>query len=165
MQARSLVSLGGWLGLCFVAAALGAIASLDAPQFYAQLVRPSWAPPAWLFGPAWSVLYAAMGVAAWLVWRCHPSPQRRVALTLFLVQLAANVLWSWLFFGWRLGAWSFVEIVLLWALIAATLVAFWRLRPLAGALLVPYLAWVTYASALNFAVWRANPDLLGGWIW
>jgi benzodiazapine receptor len=106
-----------------------------------------------------------MAVAAWLVWRCPPSRERRVALTLFMVQLAANVLWSWLFFAWRLGAWSFIEVVVFWALIAATLVAFWRLRPLAGALFVPYLAWVTFASALNYWVWRANPDLLGGWLW
>jgi benzodiazapine receptor len=165
LQARSLVSLAGWLGLCFVAGAIGAIGSRDAPIFYAQLIRPSWAPPAGLFGPAWSVLYTAMAVAAWLVWRCPPSRERRVALTLFTVQLAANVLWSWLFFAWRLGAWSFIEVVTFWALIAATLVAFWRLRPLAGALFVPYLAWVTFASALNYWVWRANPDLLGGWLW
>ena len=72
-----------------------------------------------------------------------------------------NVLWSWLFFGWRLGLPSVVEIVLLWASIAATIVAFWRIQRLAAALLLPYIAWVTFAAALNFTVWRMNPELLG----
>jgi tryptophan-rich sensory protein len=151
----------GWLGLCFVAGGVGAVASSDAPAIYALLDRPSWAPPASLFGPVWTLLYAAMGVAAWLVWRCPASRQRSTALALFVAQLALNTLWSWLFFGWRLGLWSFVEIVLLCALIAATLVTFLRIRVLAGVLLVPYLAWVTFASVLTFAVWRSNPSLLG----
>jgi benzodiazapine receptor len=158
----SLLALLGWLALCFAAAAVGGVASVGAQTFYAELMLPAWAPPAWVFGPVWTVLYGAMAVAAWLIWRCPASRQRRVALSLFVAQLALNTLWSWLFFGWRLGAWSAIEIVLLWLLIAATLVAFLRLRALAGALLVPYLAWVSFAAVLNWAVWRANPDLLGG---
>jgi benzodiazapine receptor len=153
--------LVGWLALCFAAAGVGAIASRDAPTFYAQLSRPSWAPPAWVFGPVWTLLYTAMGVAAWLVWRGPAGTPRATALALFLVQLALNTLWSWLFFKWRLGAWSFVEVVSLWAFIAATLAAFGRLNPLAGALLAPYLAWVSFASALTYTIWRSNPDLLG----
>lgn len=159
---KSLLPLVGWIALCLLAGAVGAIASADAPAFYAQLDLPSWAPPAWLFGPVWTALYVAMGVAAWLVWLRPRSEQRRIALALFVVQLAANVLWSWLFFAWRLGAWSFAEIVVLWLLIAATIVAFYRLRPAAAMLLVPYLAWVSFASALDFTIWRANPALLGG---
>jgi len=162
---KSLLPLVGWLALCLLAGAIGAIASVDAAAFYAELERPPWAPPAWLFGPVWTALYAAMGIAAWLVSRCPKSESRRIALTLFVVQLGANVLWSWLFFAWRLGAWSFAEVGLLWLLIAATIVAFYRLRPIAAVLLVPYLAWVSFASALNFAVWRANPDLLGAGLW
>lgn len=162
---KSVLPLFGWLALCLVAGAIGAVASIDAAAFYAQLDTPSWAPPGWLFGPVWTTLYILMGIAAWLVWRCPQSERRRFALTLFVVQLAANVLWSWLFFAWRLGAWSFAEVVLLWLLIAATIVAFYRLRPIAAMLLVPYIAWVSFASALNFTIWRANPALLGAGFW
>lgn len=152
------VSLAGWLLLVAIAAALGAIASRDAPQFYAQLSLPSWAPPSGVFGPVWTVLYALMGVAAWLVWRApgrHPG-----AIALFVVQLAANALWSWLFFAWRSGALAAAEVVLLLALVAATTVAFWRVRKLAGMLLLPYLAWVSYATALTISAWQRNPGLL-----
>lgn len=154
-------ALLGWLVLCFLAAGVGAVASVQAPQFYGQLSQPAWAPPASVFGPVWTALYALMGVAAWLVWRQGPGPGRAPALRLFVVQLALNALWSWLFFAWHLGAWALVDIALLWLLIVATLVHFWRLQPLAGLLLVPYLAWVGFAAALNLAVWRLNPQLLG----
>lgn len=109
----------------------------------------------------WTVLYGAMAVAAWLVWREGGLRAHRVALGLFAVHLVPNALWSWLFFAWAEGALALADIALLWALIAAALVAFWRVRPLAGALLVPYLLWVTFASALNLALWRMNPELLG----
>lgn len=156
-----LIGLAIWLFLCFAAAALGAIASANAPEFYAQLARPDWAPPAWLFGPVWTVLYLLMGIAAWLVWREKGFRGAPVALALFLVQLALNSLWSWLFFAWHQGALAFAEIMLLWALIVATTVAFWRIRPLAGILLVPYLVWVSFAAVLCLAIWRLNPQLLG----
>jgi tryptophan-rich sensory protein len=158
---RQGAGLAGWLLGSFAAAAAGGVASANAGDFYQQLVRPGWAPPPWLFGPVWSVLYLLMGIAAWLVWRERGFRGARAALTLFIVQLAANALWTWLFFAWRLGALAFGEILLLWVLIAATIAAFWRVRPLAGALLLPYLLWVTFAAALTFAVWRANPGLLG----
>lgn len=95
------IGLVGWLALTFVAAGIGSIASMDAQAFYAQLVKPAWAPPASLFGPVWSVLYLLMGVAAWLVWRERPSQSVDGALGLYLMQLAANALWSWLFFAWH----------------------------------------------------------------
>jgi tryptophan-rich sensory protein len=101
-----------------------------------------------------------MGAAAWLVWREHGFRKASTALSLFLIQLAANALWTWLFFAWRLGALAFAEILILWALILCTLVAFWRVRRIAGALLLPYLAWVTFASALTYEVWRLNPQRL-----
>ena len=155
-------SLGllGWALLTFTAAALGALASADAGAFYAELARPSWAPPAWLFGPVWSVLYLMMAVSAWLVWRVRGFAGARTALVLFIVQLAANALWSWLFFAWHQGGLASAEVLVLWGLIVATIVAFQRISILAAVLLYPYLAWSTFASALTFSVWRLNPGVL-----
>lgn len=159
---RNALGLVGWLCLCFCAAAIGAVASIEARDAYAQLQRPAWAPPGWLFAPMWSTLYALMAVAAWLVWKTRGSLRAAwVPLSLFLVQLGANALWTWLFFAWRMGAVAFAEIIGLWLLIACTIVAFWRVRPLAGALLLPYLAWVSLACALTYSVWQRNPQWLG----
>ena len=154
------VGLAVSLLLTFAAAGIGAVASAEAGSFYEQLVRPSWAPPAWVFAPVWTFLYALMAVAAWLVWRAHGVSGARPALAAFSAQLAANALWSWLFFGWREGALAFGEVLVLWALIIVTVVAFWRLSVAAAVLLLPYLAWVTFASALTFAVWQLNPNSL-----
>jgi benzodiazapine receptor len=162
MTLRSLssqwVGLIGWLLAAFAAGAVGAVASVDAASFYAQLNKPAWAPPAWVFGPVWSTLYALMGVAAWLVWRSPGS--KGAALGFFGAQLAANALWSWLFFAWHRGALATIDVLVLLALILATVVAFWRIRRLAALLLVPYLLWVSFAAMLTWAVWRANPALL-----
>ena len=152
------IGLAGWLLAAFAAGAVGAIASANAASFYAQLHTPSWAPPASVFGPVWTALYALMGIAAWLVWR-SPCP-KRVALTLFAAQLAANALWSWLFFAWHQGALATAEVLILLALILATIVAFRRVSALAALLLVPYLLWVAFASALTWALWHSNPALL-----
>lgn len=157
---KQIIGLVGWLSISFFASAVGALASIRAATFYGQLVQPSWAPPPSVFGPVWMVLYALMGVAAWLVWRAAGFRAGRAALTLFLVQLAVNALWSWLFFAWQFGALAFANIVLLWLLIVVTLVSFWRVRPLAGALLIPYLLWVSIAAALNFYLWQLNPNIL-----
>lgn len=156
-----LLGLIGWLVATFAASIVGAIASVQATSFYQELVQPSWAPPSSVFGPVWTVLYALMAIAAWLVWRTGGFRANRRALLLFIAQLVANALWSWLFFAWHRGWWAFVDIVVLWVLIVATLVAFWRVRILAGVLLVPYLLWVSFAMALNFSVWRLNPQVLG----
>jgi translocator protein len=158
---QQILGLAGWLLLTFVAAGVGALASVRSEAFYQQLSRPDWAPPPTVFGPVWSVLYLLMGVAAWLVWRERGFSGARTALGLFLIQLLANALWTWLFFAWRQGALAFGEILVLWVLIVATLVAFWRVRRLAALLLLPYLAWVSFAAALTYAVWRRNPVLLG----
>jgi len=158
---EQIVGLIAWLIVSFIAAAIGGAASIQAGPFYTQLLRPDWAPPPTIFGPVWTVLYVLMGIAAWLVWRVGGFRAAKSALTLFLVQLALNALWSWLFFGWHHGALAFVDILLLWALIVATLISFWRINPLAGALLVPYLLWVSFASALNYSVWQLNPQVLG----
>jgi benzodiazapine receptor len=153
--------LAGWLVATFAAGGIGAFASASAASFYGLLAQPSWAPPAWLFGPVWSVLYVLMGVAAWLVWREHGFRGASTALKLFVVQLLANALWTWLFFVWHAGALAVAEIVALWLLIAATMSAFWRLHRLAAILLAPYLAWVGFATALTIALWRLNPVALG----
>jgi tryptophan-rich sensory protein len=160
-QTKQIVGLVAWLAVSFIAAGVGGAASIHAGPFYTQLVRPEWAPPSSIFGPVWTVLYALMGIAAWIVWRAGDSRAARLALALFLVQLAINALWSWLFFGWRQGALAFADILLLWVLIVATLIAFWRISRPAGALLVPYLLWVSFAAALNYSVWRLNPQVLG----
>jgi tryptophan-rich sensory protein len=158
---------GQWtaLGVCVLAVAatgtLGAIASIDAREFYATLAKPDWAPPPGVFAPAWTVLYVMIAIAGWLAWRARaPASDTRLALGLYFGQLALNALWSWLFFAWHQGALALVEICVLWLAILATLTQFWRLRPLAGALLVPYLAWVSFATALTAAVWRLNPGPL-----
>jgi len=158
---RPALGLLGWLLLTFAAAAIGALGSAGAGRFYEQLARPGWAPPAWLFAPAWTALYLLMAVAAWLVWRRHGFRGAPVALGLFVLQLAANALWTWLFFVWREGNWAFTEIVVLWLLIAGTLLVFARRSALAAALLSPYLIWVTYAAALTYAAWKLNPAVLG----
>ncbi len=163
--APSWLALVGWIVLAATAGAIGAIASRNAGDFYGALARPDWAPPGWLFGPVWSTLYVLMGIAAWLVWRTEPTTSaeraiRRRGLALFVGQLALNALWTWLFFAWRQGALAFGEIIILWAAVAITAWHFGRVRPLAAWCLVPYLAWVTFATALTWAVWQRNPGQL-----
>jgi tryptophan-rich sensory protein len=159
VQAAGLV---GWLLVSFAAAAVGGIASAQAGDFYRQLDRPHWAPPGWVFGPVWSVLYALQGVSAWLVWRERDTVgRRRAALSAFLAQLAVNALWSWLFFAWRLGGMAFGEVVLLFLMVGLSVALSWRVRPLAGTLLLPYLLWVGFATALTYSIWQRNPQLLG----
>jgi tryptophan-rich sensory protein len=159
-RTASWLGLVGWVALCLAAGAVGAVASVRAADFYLQLQRPGWAPPPWLFGPVWTVLYVLMGVAAWLVWRERGWTRARSALSLFVVQLACNAAWTWLFFAWRRGELALADIVLLAALIVATMAAFARVRTLAAALLVPYLLWVLFATALTASVWQRNPGLL-----
>jgi translocator protein len=156
----SILALAGWLLLCLAAGAVGALASANAPEFYGALDKPAWAPPANWFGPVWTFLYLLMGIAAWLVWKTRRWAGARGALGLFIGQLALNALWTWIFFVWRLGGLALAEILLLALFILATIAAFWRIRPLAGALLVPYLLWVAYATALTAALWQRNPELL-----
>ena len=159
------LTLLGWIAVAALAGAVGGIASRDAGEFYGALARPAWAPPGWLFGPVWTALYLLMGVAAWLVWRAEPATpsgrdDRRHGLVMFVAQLALNALWTWLFFAWRLGAAALGEIIVLWIAIAITMWLFVRVRPLAAWCLVPYLAWVSFATALTWAVWQGNPGQL-----
>ena len=158
---QQFMGLIGWFITSFAISAVGAIASIEARSFYAGLVQPDWAPPGWVFGPVWTLLFALMAIAAWLVWRKGGFHAHRIALSLFIIQLLFNALWSWLFFAWRLGGPAFADILLLWGLILATLIAFWHVQRLAGILLVPYLLWVSFAAFLNYALWQLNPALLG----
>jgi translocator protein len=157
---RSFAGLTGWLATCFAAAAIGAGATVHAGSFYAQLVRPVWAPPGWLFGPVWTLLYTLMGISAWLVWKRGGLRFARKALALFLAQLALNALWSWLFFAWRMGAIAFSGALLLAALVYMLQHAFRPYSRIAAKLLVPYLLWTAFAALLAGALWRMNPDLL-----
>ena len=155
--ARSLLGLLAWIAACFSAGALGSLFTTNSvADWYPQLTKPAWTPPSAVFGPVWSVLYLLMALAAWLVWRSRGFSGATLPLTLFAVQLLLNFAWSVIFFGLRLPGPAFAEIVLLWALILATLITFWRVIPLAGGLLLPYLAWVSFAAALNLAIWRLN---------
>lgn len=154
--------LAAWVLVSFGAAAIGGVAAVHARSYYRTLSHPHWAPPGWVFGPVWSVLYAMMGIAAWMVWREGGFRERKGALLLFLVQLAANSLWTWLFFAWRRPGLALAEIAILWLLIAATMLVFWRARRAAGALLLPYWLWVSFATVLNAALWRLNPGLPAG---
>lgn len=157
---KSIFSFVIWLGFTFVAAIIGAIASANARSFYKSLSQPVWAPPAYIFAPVWTLLYLLMTIAVWIVWRTYGFQHSGAALWLFVVQLALNALWTWIFFHWHLGALAFVEIVVLWLILLATTISFWRLRPLSGVLLLPYLAWVTFAAFLTYSVWKRNPNLL-----
>ena len=159
MNKARVAGLVVFLLLSLAAGALGGFWTAPATHpggWYYQIEKPSWTPPSWLFGPVWTALYVAMGVAAWLVWKNGGWEANRGALTLFFVQLVLNAAWSGLFFGLESPGLAMAEIVLLWVSILATLLAFWRVSRPAGLLLVPYLLWVTFASALNFAVWRLN---------
>jgi translocator protein len=159
MSKRDLLGLLGFIVLCFAAAGLGGYwtaPSVSAGGWYDQIAKPSWTPPSWLFGPVWTALYLAMAVAGWLVWRRGGWAAYRAALALFLIQLTLNAIWSGLFFGLHSPGLAMIEILLLWIAILLTALAFFRVSRLAGWLLVPYLLWVSFASVLNFAVWRLN---------
>ncbi|MBC7894203.1 MAG: tryptophan-rich sensory protein [Cytophagaceae bacterium] len=157
---RSGLGLAGCIAVTAATGALGALGSREAVTLYAAFDKPTWAPPAGVFGPVWSVLYLSMAVAAWLVIRRQGWWAARRVLAVYAAQLIANALWSWFFFAWRDGRAAFIDVLILWVLVAATAFAFARVRRAAGLLLLPYLAWVSFASLLTLVVWRANPTLL-----
>lgn len=161
-KVKQSVGLVASLILCFTASFIGAVGSMNAPSFYGQLVQPTWAPAPWVFGPVWTALYTMMAVAAWLVWRKGGWSQQTKPLTIFMVQLILNALWSWIFFAWTSGGWAFFEIICLWLMIALTIYSFWRVSKVAAILLVPYTLWVSFAAYLNFTLWQMNPAILGG---
>lgn len=151
---RHVLALFAWLALVFTASASAFFVSTG--DWYAALNKPTWNPPAWVFGPAWTLLYVMMATAAWFVWREGGWKQQGLALSMFVLQWALNALWTPIFFGWHRPGLAFAEIVLLWLALCVTIVLFWRVSSTAGWLLAPYLAWVTFAAALNFTIWRLN---------
>ncbi|GAA1919197.1 tryptophan-rich sensory protein [Streptomyces sodiiphilus] len=148
-------SLLVFVGLCYAVAAIGGIASADAGEVYRGLDRPPWAPPSWLFGPVWTVLYGMIGVSAWLIWR-KAGAAARTPLIWWGVQLAVNLAWTPLFFGAGEYGLALADIGLLLVAAGVTVVLFRRVRPAAAALLLPYVLWVGYAAALNLSIWLAN---------
>ena len=155
---------GGWKRLALFMAltlAVGAVAGFatatSVSTWYATLNKPAFNPPNGVFGPVWTVLYVMMAISAWRVWQAPgPERNRHAALSTWAVQLALNFAWSFLFFALRAPAFALVEIAVLFAALAATLWLSWRVDRIAGLLLVPYLAWVAFASLLNFEIWRLN---------
>lgn len=146
-----------FLIICLGTAGLGAaLTNLSVGDWYASLQKPAWTPPNWVFGPVWTALYVAMAIAAWLVWRRKGLAGASLPLLIFGAQLVLNAAWSALFFGIRNPGIAFGDIVLLWLAIVATIVAFGQVSALAAALLVPYLAWVSFAAILNWFIWRLN---------
>ncbi len=152
---RSALAFAGWMLACYASAAMGGL--FMPGEWYASLQKPSWNPPGWIFGPVWTTLYTMMAVAAWMVWRRGGWGKQRKPLLIFVVQLALNALWTPLFFGLHQPGLAFTEIVLLWLAIVATIMVFGPVSRTAMLLLVPYLAWVSFAAALNFTLWRLNP--------
>ena len=152
-----------WIGLvffiavCLAAGGLGAIATTpEIDGWYKTLAKPAWNPPSYVFGPVWTCLFIMMAVAAWLVWRPDGMKGAPIPLTLFAIQLVLNVAWSWIFFGMHQTGLAFAEIVVLWLMILMTSVTFFKSSKIAGCLMLPYLAWVSFASLLNFTIWRLN---------
>ena len=151
------IALTFWILLCFaVAIVSGSFTSGEIRTWYRTLARPSIAPPNWVFGPVWTLLYALMAIAAWRVSLAPSSPWRTAALTLFLTQLVLNFAWSLIFFRLHRIDWALLEVIVLWASILFTTVAFARVSSMAGWLMVPYIAWVSFAGVLNAAFWRLN---------
>ena len=143
---------------CEAAGILGSFFTISSiPTWYASLNKPWFNPPNWLFGPAWAILYALMGISLFLAWKKGiKSRQARPALTAFALQLFLNAAWSIIFFGLKMPLAAFAEILLLWLSIAAAIALFWRISRTSALLLVPYLAWVSFAALLNYSIWVLN---------
>ena len=154
MQISSIIGLGCFIAACFLAARTGAW--FRPGEWYERLRKPSWRPPNRVFAPVWTVLYLMIAVAGWLVWRDAGFANAGLPLAAYALQLILNGAWTPLFFGLHRPDLGFVDIVLVWLSIVATIVLFYPIHVVAALLLMPYLAWVTFAAALNFAVWRLN---------
>lgn len=153
LDTKHWLALAGFVALCEAAGIAGTVFTMQAiPEWYAFLNKPSFSPPNWLFGPVWTLLYFMMGTAAWMVWR----RQGVGALKVFWLQLALNAAWTPLFFGLQNPLAGLVCIALMWLAIVWTIVGFWRVSRPAALLLLPYLAWVSFATALNYAIWTLN---------
>jgi translocator protein len=154
---RATAMLVLFVTICLGIGGFGAIFTTSSVRdWYPTLQKPPWTAPSWLFAPVWTTLYLMMALAAWIVWRKRQQAKANKALALFALQLVLNAAWSPLFFGLHSPLAGLLDIIPLWAAILATVISFWRISPAAGALLIPYLAWVSFATALNFSIWRMN---------
>ncbi len=158
MKSAEVLKLVASVVVCQLAGIIGSIFTASSVStWYAALRKPSFTPPGWVFGPVWISLYALMGISAYLVWRNGLSHKAvRIALTLFVAQLVLNALWSAMFFGLRSPLAGLVDISILWVLILLTIFYFLKVSTTAGALLVPYALWVTFAAILNHSIWIMN---------
>jgi translocator protein len=155
---RNPFALAVFIVVCLGVAWVSSLATRPAiGTWYPGLAKPSWTPPSWLFAPVWTALYLGMAVAGWLVWKSAGTAERHTALTLFVAQLVLNFLWSPLFFNLHRVGWAMADLTLLWAAIGGFVFTAWPVSPAAGILFLPYWLWVSYAGALNFAIWRMNP--------
>jgi len=155
---KTFVKMACSVSICLLTGFVGSFLTMDSVKtWYAELSKPSFNPPDWAFGVVWPILYVMMGVAAFLVWRKRTgSRQVRIALGLFLAQLALNGIWTPIFFGLHMMGLALVEIIVLWLAILATIIAFWRISKTAACLLIPYILWVSFAIALNAGLWHLN---------
>lgn len=155
---NKILKLAAFIIICEILGSIGAIFTAPAiPIWYASLQKPAFTPPSWVFAPVWATLFLLMGIALFLVWEKRAEKREaRLALYVFGVQFALNIIWSLLFFGLRAPFLAFIEIIILWISILATMVLFYRVSKPAGVLFVPYLAWVTAAALLNYGVWVLN---------
>ncbi len=151
---KSIIALIVFIVIVGAAAWVGS--NFEPGQWYTTINKPSWTPPGIVFGPVWTILYILMAVSAWLVWMKVGFDRAAIALTLFVIQLAFNAIWSVLFFGLHLIGLALIDIILLWLAVMATTIAFWRHRRLAGLLMLPYMAWVSFAVILYINIWRLN---------
>jgi translocator protein len=154
MDISSILVLVGFVGACFLAAVTGAM--FPPGDWYERLAKPSWRPPNWLFAPTWTVIYLTIAVSGWMVWRKSGFAGAALPLAIYLLQLVLNAAWTPIFFGLRRPALAFFEIIMLWLSIVATIATFHSHSVAAAWLLLPYLAWVMFAAALNFTIWRLN---------
>jgi tryptophan-rich sensory protein len=154
LNASSWWALAGFIVVCFLSTV--ATARFRPDDWYERLVQPSWRPPNWLFAPVWTFLYLTIAVSGWLVWRERGFADAIWPFAIYAIQLVLNGIWTPIFFGMKRPDLAFVDIVLVWLSIVATIVVFYPISGVAGLLLLPYLAWVTFATALNFAIWRLN---------
>lgn len=153
----SIISLCGFIVICLAAGGVGAaLTTSEIGGWYQTIVKPSWNPPAWIFGPVWTTLYILMGIAAWLVWLRSDNRQVRLPLIWFAIQLVLNFAWSPVFFRMHAMGLAFAVLVALWIAIATTMYLFFQRSTVAGLLLVPYLVWVSFAGVLNFTLWQLN---------
>jgi translocator protein len=155
MTLPDIIGLGAFIAACVAAAASGAL--FPPGPWYETLRKPSWRPPNWLFGPAWTLLFLMIAVSGWLVWRAAGITGAAMPLVVYAIHLGVNAAWSWLFFGRRRMDLALADVILLWLLIALMIALFAPISSTAAWLLVPYLAWVSFAAFLNFTMLRLNP--------